>query len=428
MTSGALAESATERRLRLVRQHGYNGLALLTLYDGWRYFESPNIDGFIPYELHRSVAVACGDPVCAEGDLGVLVAGFVEYCHLRGWRFAMVGTTPRVAQAAAKLHLKPLKIGEEALFDLSGPMPRGKAAKRARWAVNKARRSGVAVEEYGTPSKDIDDEIQEVADEWLETRKGPPMSYLLRSRPLSLRGEKRVFVARHGGRIVGIITCSPAPARKLLQVEEQLRRQDAPYGTSELLVEVARTAAARDGYRWFSLGVSPLQGAERQPYGRFRLPRLLFAFCQSRINFLYNFSLLNRFKKKFGSSCWEDSFLVYQNGLLPVALGLVTAFSPDGIPSLLLPRRLQWLRFVPTPVFWLATAVGVALATFAVWEFAVLRAPLELVGDVLPSMRLPASSLIRDARVVLLAHRMLASIALVLLAGGFLWRRHQART
>lgn len=129
MTSDAAAESAIERRLRLVRQHGYNGLTLLTLYDGWRYFEPPNIEGFVPYELHRSVVVACGDPVCAEGDLGALLAGFVEYCQLRGWRFAMVGATPRVAQAAAKLHLKPLKIGEEALFDLSGPMPRGKAAK-----------------------------------------------------------------------------------------------------------------------------------------------------------------------------------------------------------------------------------------------------------------------------------------------------------
>ena len=32
-------EFASERRQRLVDTHGYNGLALLTLYDGWRYFE-----------------------------------------------------------------------------------------------------------------------------------------------------------------------------------------------------------------------------------------------------------------------------------------------------------------------------------------------------------------------------------------------------
>ena len=42
-----VTESSAERRLRLVRKHAYNGLALLTLYDGWRYFEYPGIDGFI---------------------------------------------------------------------------------------------------------------------------------------------------------------------------------------------------------------------------------------------------------------------------------------------------------------------------------------------------------------------------------------------
>jgi lysylphosphatidylglycerol synthetase-like protein (DUF2156 family) len=62
-------ESAYQRRLRLVETHGYNGLALLTLYDGWRYFEPSDIDGFIGFELHRKTAVACGDPVCSEADL-----------------------------------------------------------------------------------------------------------------------------------------------------------------------------------------------------------------------------------------------------------------------------------------------------------------------------------------------------------------------
>ena len=48
-------ESAAERRQRLVDTHAYNGLALLTLYDGWRYFEPPGLDGFVAYELHRGL-------------------------------------------------------------------------------------------------------------------------------------------------------------------------------------------------------------------------------------------------------------------------------------------------------------------------------------------------------------------------------------
>lgn len=396
------------------------------MYDGWRYFESPGIDGFIAYELHRRVAVACGDPVCAEADLRALLSGFAGYCGTQRWRFAFVGTTGRVAQVAAELGLKPVKVGEEPLFDLSRPSPRGRVAKKARWAINRARRSGISVEEYRQPSPAVDSEIEEVAAEWLGMRKGPPMAFLLRSRPLALRDEKRIFVARQRDRIVGVITCSPARARMLLLVEELLLRRDAPYGTSELLIDAAREAARRDGYALFSLGVSPLQGAGHQPYGRFRLARALVAACYSRANFIYSFRLLNRFKKKFGPTSWEDSFLIYQTGLLATTLAVVAAFSPDGIPSLLLPRRLQRLRFVPRAVLWFAAAAGVFLAAFAAWEFPPLQKPLLLVPHILSLATLPAGSMMQDARVTLLAHRVGSLIVVLMLGGGLLWRR-QAR-
>jgi len=419
-----VAESSAERRLRLVRQHGYNGLALLTLYDGWRYFESPDIDGFVPFELHRRTAVACGDPVCAESDLPVLLAAFAAYCQTHRWRFAFVGATDRVARVASKLGLKPVKVGEEPLFDLSQPLPRGDRAKRARWAINRARRSGVCVEEYRERSPVVDAEIEEVAAEWLGARKGPPLSFLLRSRPLALRDEKRIFIARYGERIVGVIVCSPARARMMLLVEELPRRSDAPFGTSELLIDAAREAARRDGYALFSLGVSPLQGAAgRQPYGRFRLARALAAACYSCANVIYSFRLLNRFKKKFAPTRCDDSFLIYQSALLATTLAVVTAFSPDGISSLLLPRRLQRLRVVPATALWIAAVAGLFVAGFAAWQFPALQTPFLLVRHAVSLAVLP-EDLMQDARITVFAHRMVSLIVVLVLAGGgMLWRR-----
>ena len=100
-----------------------------------------------------------------------------------------------------------------------------------------------------------------------ETRDGPPMSYLLRSPPLARREKKRIFTATYHGGIVAALTAAPAPARNMLYVEEQVRRKDAPYGTSELLIETARLAAKADGYALLSLGTAPLHGATEQPYG-----------------------------------------------------------------------------------------------------------------------------------------------------------------
>ena len=77
------------------------------------------------------------------------------------------------------------------------------------------------------------------------------MAFLLRSRPLALRDQKRIFVARQGDRIIGVITCSPAPARGMLLVEELLRRGDAPHGTTEVLIDAASSLSCE----LMSLGV-----------------------------------------------------------------------------------------------------------------------------------------------------------------------------
>lgn len=180
-------EFASERRQRLVDTHGYNGLALLTLYDGWRYFEPSDLDGFVAFELHRGTAVACGDPVCAEADLPKLMSRFAQYCDSRRWRFTFVGASARVGKVAADLGFRAVKVGEEPFFDLAKYSLSGKGAKKIRSATNLARRIGIAVEEYKTPSPAVDSEIHEIAREWIASRKAPPMGFLLRSRPFAKR-------------------------------------------------------------------------------------------------------------------------------------------------------------------------------------------------------------------------------------------------
>ncbi|MDE3095221.1 MAG: DUF2156 domain-containing protein [Chloroflexota bacterium] len=415
------AELSAGHRLHLVEAHGYNGLALLTLYDGWRYFEPSDIDGFVAFELHRGVAVACGDPVCAEADLPALLRRFAEYCGGRGWRFTFVGASARVGKAAADMGLKAIKVGEEPFFDLAKHSLSGRAAKKARSALNLARRTGIVVEEYTRPSPAIDSEIEAAAQDWLRTRHAPPMGFLLRSRPLAQREHKRIFTATHRGRVVGALTCSPAPARGLLYVEEVIRHHDAPYGTSELLIETAREAARADGWRLFSLGTSPLQGATSQPYGRFRAVTLLFRAICLKANFIYSFRSLNHFKKKFAPSFWEDTFFVYQGSLLLAALAVVTAFAPDGIPSLILPKKLQWLRLVPGLVLWTAAAAGVALTGFVFWEFPALQAPVKVMLDAVLLTR--RGGLVFDAAA---DHRLISTIVLLAIGAGLWTRRARA--
>ncbi len=420
------SETASERRLRLVDEHGYNGLALLTQYDGWRYFEPPEVEGFVAYELHRGTAVACGDPVCAEADLPAMLTRFAEYCAAHRWRFAFVGASARVGRVAADLGYRAVKVGEEPFFDLERYSLSGKAAKKARSAINLARRSGITVEEYREPSPAVDNEIAEIARDWLEHRNAPPMSFLLRSRPFARRERKRTFLAWHEGRLVGAMTCAPAPARGLLYVEEQLRRSDAPYGTTELLIEAAREHAKAAGRQLLSLGASPLQGATTQPYGRFRVLRALFSLLTMRWNFIYSFRSLNHYKKKFAPSFWEDNFVVYRGALLLSAISIVTAFAPDGIPSLVLPKKVQWLRFVPAAMLWSAATAGVVATAFLAWAFPELTAPVRLGMDTALLALEPADLMFDRTQGAVAAHRLIAAVVVLGLGALALQRRARA--
>ena len=415
-------EFATERRQRLVDTHGYNGLALLTLYDGWRYFEPAGFDGFVAFELHRKTAVACGDPVCAESDLAALMAQFAEYCRSHGWRFSFVGASARVGRVAHDMGFNAVKVGEEPFFDLENYSLSGRGAKKIRSATNLARRSGITVEEYTTRSPAIDSEIEEIAREWLASRKSAPMGFLLRSRPFAKREKKRIFIASFEGRVVAAMTCSPAAARNMLYIEEQLRRPDAPYGTTELLVEEARVAAKADGFALMSLGTSPLQGAAVQPYGNFRAVKLLVRALFSRANVIYSFRSLNHYKKKFAPTFWEDSFFIYSGGIVAATAALAAAFSPDGLPSLVLPKRMQWLRVVPAAALWTAALAGVLVTGFSAWEFPVLTLPVRESFELLSLVRLPAEFMVDRTQGTLFAHRVVSAVVL-LGVGAAVWQR-----
>jgi lysylphosphatidylglycerol synthetase-like protein (DUF2156 family) len=415
-------ETASQRRLRLVETYGYNGLALLTTYDGWRYFEPSGIEGFIAFEVHRGTVVACGDPVCAQSDLDPLLRRFAEYCGSRRWRFTFVGASARVGSIAARMGLKAIKVGEEPFFDLLTHSFSGRAAKKARSAVNLARRTGVVVQEYTHASPAIDAEIEAASRDWLEHRNTAPMAFLLRSRPLAQREHKRIFTATYEGRVVGALTASPAPARGLLYVEEVIRAHDAPYGTSELLIDAARVAAKENGYRLLSLGTSPLQGATSQPHGRFLPVTLLFRALSMKLNFVYSFRSLNHFKKKFAPTFWEDNFFIYEGSLVLAALAVVTAFAPDGIPSLVLPRRLQWLRLVPAAITWSVAAAGIVLTAFIFREFPALQAPPRMLLDAMLLTRHPGDRMVDAAA----AHRVLSFIVVLAIGAGIWTRRARA--
>lgn len=394
--------SEAERRA-LVREYGYNGLSYLSLYPGWEYFHPIDSQGFVAFERHNGVALAVGDPVCAPDTIETLLEQFREWAVSERLTPAFVGSTPRIAEAAAGSGWKTLKIGEEPLFDLAEYAPRGNKTKKVRSAANQARKNGVVVETIVAgqrPSATLELEMLAVQRAWQETRKIKALAFTLRLAPLAGIEDKVVLLARHEGRLEGFVTCIPVPARNAYYIEDMIRRPDAPNGVSELLFLGAIEACKARGAELANLGLAPLRNTKRQPVGH-RITGTALEFTFQHLNLFYKFKPLEHFKAKFGPDHWEDSFLVYRPGRLArVSVALLHAFTPGklGPVSAALSRLRPQpdasgeRRWSPGHVAGMGVSAGVAVAYSALAvQNPGLFAPFEFASHLLTTPVVEAS-------------------------------------
>ena len=86
-------EATPAERYRAAARSGRNGMSFLTLYDGWEYFHPASVEGYVAYERHNGVAVACGEPVCEPGAAPAVLAAFAAFCARERLVPAFAGAT-----------------------------------------------------------------------------------------------------------------------------------------------------------------------------------------------------------------------------------------------------------------------------------------------------------------------------------------------
>jgi lysylphosphatidylglycerol synthetase-like protein (DUF2156 family) len=363
----------------LIARYAWNSNDAVSAYEGWRYFISDEPEGAVAYVRRGGVLVANGDPICAPEHTVEILRRFAAFARTQRRACAFLGASERAREAAASLGFGAFKVGEEPVFDLTTYAPKGDRAKKARAARNQATRAGVTVREYcpaREPDTALEREIEDVLAQWLGTRSIEPMAFSLRVEPLHGAERKRYFLAMQEERIVAFVACSRLAGRDGAYIEDVIRRPDAPYGSTELLILHAFEELARSGVTMATLGVAPLQGIERQATRRHRVLGRLVAAARNHADRVYKFNSLNHYKKKFAPTVMEGSYLLYRPGRITprLLLGLLGAFTPDGLGAYLrakLPRprpRRAATRAVAAdtgthPLRWLAGA-GLMVSLF----------------------------------------------------------------
>jgi len=343
-----------------VRRYGTNSNSYVLLEGPKSYFTSPDVDGFLAYQISAGIALIAGDPVCAPGDARRLLHAF---CSAVMRPVGAYQVSPGTLEAFRQEGFADVQIGKEAVFRLDQFTLCGGKMELVRAATNKARRAGVVVSEhdpFGIGAAAINHELREISGEWLRGKGNQELGFVLGSLSLERRSAKRYYIARSAngtGRIEGFIVCEPIFSRSGYYLDVTRRRPDAIRGTMELLTTEILRRLREEGYEMASMGVAPLALLDDPDLADHPLAAKVMRFVYQRVNTNYDFKRLYRYKAKYHPHAWEPRYFCFNRRL-----------SPSMLYALLRVRKNNTTTFERFPLRWFSQQ-GIA-KTVKTWQHA----------------------------------------------------------
>ena len=310
-----LRQEARERELAraLVAAWGVDTLAPFVLRADKSYFFSEDDLAFLAYRVVGGVAIVSGDPVGPAAELDRLIARFIEFARMRGWRIAILGVSERCLGLYRAHGLHALYHGDEAVVDVARFSLEGRPIRKVRQSVHRLKKAGYTAEVLHP--REIDDELrgelESVAREWRgdEPNRGFVMALDALFR---LEDEDAVFVVGRapGGAPEGFLHFALCRAGSALSLSSMPRLETTPNGFNEWLVCEAVDWARAQRLERISLNFAPFAALLAPEADLSRLQRLeRKALLQLKGHFQLDNLLL--FNRKFFPD-WERRFVVYE--------------------------------------------------------------------------------------------------------------------
>ena len=323
---------------RAVREHGRRSLSAFAAQEDKHHLVVADGRGLVAYAVRGHVALAAGDPLCAETDLEACTRQWLGHCRRNGWTPCVYEAAEECLPVYHRLGLRSLKMAEEAVVDLGSFSLAGGKRAALRSMVHKVARMGLAVQRYDratAPDLAIDGQLEEISEEWLAEKRLGEMGFSIGRFSLESLDEALVFVCLDGTRVVAFTSWRPYRGSRAALLDLMRKRKDTPSGTMDLLVARALEELRAIGLEEASLANAPLANVGEARGGLEKGVALLF----ENLNAFYGYKNLFQYKKKFAPR-WEGRYLVYPRGVeLPqVAYALAGVHGAGGLRRLVLGR------------------------------------------------------------------------------------------
>ncbi|KPF46871.1 phosphatidylglycerol lysyltransferase domain-containing protein [Rhizobium sp. AAP43] len=291
-------------------------------------------EGFVMYARQGRSLVALFDPVAPKRLWPELAMKFVDEARRLKCRPVFYQVSPDFLPTAIDLRLQALKLGEQAVIDLSRFTLAGGDWVKLRRSINRAERDGLAFEWLEQDAvSGVMDELETVSNTWLSAHQSAEKGFSLGVFDRDYVAAGPVAVIRLEGRIVAFASVMTASNAGDAFIDLMRHVPGVHRGMMDLLfVRIIETLKAR-GLATLNLGMAPLAGLsdhQRAPVWN-HLGRQIFEHGEE----FYNFRGVRAFKEKFDPD-WQPRYLaVAGQGFPVVSLLDVTLLIGGGIKGLL---------------------------------------------------------------------------------------------
>lgn len=300
------------RARELILQFGWNSTAYQLINPGIAHWYAARGDALVGYVRHSGVRIVAGAPVAAADRLAEVSAEFEREAGRTGERVCYFGAEERLERLArGQATHSVIVLGAQPTWAPAALAATFVTRPSLRAQLNRARNKGVTVRRWPAEQVEGNRELQAVLTAWLATRGLPPLRFMVEPQTLANTEDRMVFVAERESRVEGFLVASPVPARTGWLIEQIVRSPHAPNGVSELLIDAAARAMARQRARYVTLGLAPL--SRRAAYDLESEPwwlRAVLTWVRAHGRRFYDFDGLDAFKAKFQPEEWVPVFAV----------------------------------------------------------------------------------------------------------------------
>jgi phosphatidylglycerol lysyltransferase len=296
----------------IVENHGRSAMDFFKYWSDKSFYFSPSQKSFIAYRVGNNFAVALGDPVGPESEIRVIADNFISYCLRNDWGFSFYQVVPDFLPIYEALRLKRLKIGDDAIVELTNFTLEGKARKSLRQAVNRLEESGVSSSFYQPPiPEEIIAELAGISDLWLKLPGHRERGFTLGQFERSyIRATPLIVAKDKNGKSVAFINQIPSYFAGEATIDLMRRTGDSPNGIMDYLFARLFLILKEQGFNRFNMGMAPMAGFAESEESSAEEKAIHFLF--QHMNFLFRYRGLRNFKAKFASS-WEPRYAIYKN-------------------------------------------------------------------------------------------------------------------